>query len=299
MNAFMHLVDSIKKSSNNESFIFQASDVFYMNDPQEFIYGQRVLFDTIKKTEENRRIPVKERLSEDLKKLQQKHNGNSFKYISSIIHDNYNTPFVISLSQNKDSLPMWLNYGANGNGVCLGFQKSKIKEQKESPGSKTFTFQSTMDWKSVRYHNSDVKDNTESNEIIYKMIDNYYDQLYASKIQGSRNLDNLKVNAIFDLLVEVCPYIKRNDYEYEQEVRIVRKSRVVGEDYLRKLQFRINGKGNVIPYINVEIPKEYLKLVKIGPLANYELTSSALKMIKEKYDLDYDLCQSCVKYRNY
>ena len=296
MNVFLHLVESL---DNNENFIFHASDVFYMNDPQEYIYGQKVLINVIKKIEESRNIPISERLSEYFVNSDAIDIDCICKCLSNVSHQDYNTPFVISFSKNKDSLPMWLNYGSNGSGVCLGFQLTKTNIQEVEIGTKTFTFQSAMDWKDVKYYSIDDKKKNGKDHGLYKMIERSYNHLYNDNNRKGMKVDEFKIQTLQNLFIDYCPYIKRIDYEYEQEVRIARKVRITSKDDLSNLNFRINSKGNVIPYINIEIPKEYLKLVKIGPLANHELTSSALKMIKEKYDLDYDLSQSCVKYRNY
>ena len=67
-----------------------------------------------------------------------------------------------------------------------------------------------------------------------------------------------------------------------------------------KVQFRCNLKGNIIPYIDIEIPVKQLSSIRIGPLVNKELAKRVLNMIKKRYsNLKFDINESAIEYQNY
>ena len=56
MDAFLNLLKGIKVISDKRCFVFRATNIFFLNDPQEFIYGQNVLWEILKDVENNKHI---------------------------------------------------------------------------------------------------------------------------------------------------------------------------------------------------------------------------------------------------
>ena len=123
MNAFLKLLESIENSSKKESFVFQASNIFFMNDPQELIYGQKVLTEVLEDIEIDKHVPDDICLSTLFRKRKEKSEEEWLPKLLDGIHKRNESPYVISFSRNDDSLPMWLNYGDGGKGVCLAFEE--------------------------------------------------------------------------------------------------------------------------------------------------------------------------------
>ena len=64
MDAFLCLLESIKKSSDQKSFIFRATNIFFLNDPSEFIYGQKILMEVLKVIEYEKSVNYDLRISD-------------------------------------------------------------------------------------------------------------------------------------------------------------------------------------------------------------------------------------------
>ena len=84
------------------------------------------------------------------------------------------------------------------------------------------------------------------------------------------------------------------DYEYENEVRLVKYVEKTNE-----VKMRINNRGNIISYIEVPIPIEYLKRIEIGPCANFNLVKLNIIQMLKKYGVDIPIVKSNISYRQY
>ena len=101
------------------------------------------------------------------------------------------------------------------------------------------------------------------------------------------------------LTIVHAPYIKTKDYEGEREVRLAKTIKNKGGDKLSEIKYRCNAKGNIVPYIDIEIPTSQLEYVRIGPLTNKGLSTSVIEMMKNSYGLKFDIKESEIQYRDY
>lgn len=300
MDALLKLLESVKESSDGNSFVFQATNIFFMNDPQEYIYGQKVLMDVLKDIEYDKKVEPELCLSSFFSRHQEKSEEEWLNVIRNDIFDNDESPYVISFSRNEDSLPMWLNYGTGGKGVCLAFieYRSRYLLESNKPiniNDVVVDIYDSLGTYDVRYKDFVNKDNDLRKNLDY-MYDYYMEKL---KVISPKELKALQIGMLRGLTIVHAPYIKTDYYESEKEVRLARSIKGGDEDKPYEQNFRINGKGHIIPYIKVEIPTKQLDFVRIGPLAEKELTVKIIEMMKKKYNLEFGIRESEVKYRDY
>lgn len=296
MKAFLSLIESIK----NDNFVFNATNIFFCNDPQEFVYGQEVLLELIKHIESKKNIEDRIRLSSlfgnDNKKCR-------LKMIVDSIHEHNESPYIISFSRNRDNLPMWLNYGDGGKGVCLEFVEYRGKIDWDN-----YDYQNTRNENVIIYDmlgthdvNYDVDGLRENDNILQKTAESIYDY-YLKRLNTitSNEVLDLAISTIKALTIVTAPYIKTKKWSYEKEVRLAKTIRYDENNQIDKVQFRCNLKGNIIPYIDIEIPVKQLSSIRIGPLVNKELAKRVLNMIKKRYsNLKFDINESAIEYQNY
>lgn len=105
--SFLGMLQGISKDRPfPKCLTFWATNLAYMNDPQEIKYGEALAKKYIQKreSESNCRIELKDK-------------PNPFSLLLEKI-------FSISFSEERDLLPMWSMYG-NFDGICLGFNLKK------------------------------------------------------------------------------------------------------------------------------------------------------------------------------
>ncbi len=277
------LMESVMKSRNHDSYRFYASNILYMNDPNEFVYGSKVFLRTLKQIEAELEIVGSQRMSLLWNELTK---GNK-DYISYMQESN-ELPYVVSFSGLEDSLPMWLNYGDRGKGVCLAFRIDKYISENHSYNR---IFSPISFLSKVSYNT--IKKKSDLYITLFQIM-----QTYKEDILDGRYDDNKEI--YFNTLIQyAAPLIKTKFYQNEQEIRLIQTIKYNYQDDISKVEFRCNAKGNIISYIPIVINIKYLEYVIIGPCADYGLTKKAIEMMKTKYDLEFGIKKSNVQYRDY
>lgn len=291
IEAFRSLIESVPKSSTGDCFLFRASNILFMNDPNEFYFGRKVFIKTLKEIEDLLEIKDEIRLSlpwTEISAIDEKEKDKEYlQYLMNLKQ----IPYVLSFSHLEDSLPMWLNYANNGKGVCLAFLDERNHPIREKMNGDVRKVSESFFTSDVFYGNIDK--NSCLYDIILKTMKDYKDDVLTDYI-------GLK-DAYFDTLIQyAAPFIKTQHYMNEYEVRV---SKTISFDYGSKdgiAKFRTNKLGNIVPYVDVEIPVENLKFVVLGPLVETDLTRLALEMMVGEYlDKRIDIRSSNVKYREY
>ena len=290
INALKSLIESIEISKEKDCLLFRASNILFMNDPNEFVYGRKIFLKTIVEIEDKLDIKNKYRLSSKwIGKTPEEEKVKEAEYMR-YLQKIKEIPYVLSLSKLEDSLPMWLNYGDGGKGVCLVFQDNRnqpLKRRMTRNGEEVY----------VSFYTSDVHyDSIGRESELYGLL---YDTLkdYKKDIQKGC-ADN---DAYFDTLIQyAAPFIKNNHYRNECEVRMSKTIGSLNPSNEYKAKFRCNKYGHIIPYIDVEINVDQLKYIILGPLVNFELTKMALGLMAERYiGKDIIIIPSKVQYREY
>lgn len=167
----------------------------------------------------------------------------------------YNT-YLCCFSEDQDSLPMWNYYtkGVNSRGYSIGFSKGLLSRTKGI--SDLFE----MNIKKIVYSR------TEQIDLIRKLILGVQNNL--------ADLDEFfAVNLINSLLSEWRFLFKQECFSHEKEVRAILKIPIElpqDADGARKfeLYFRSNY-GYVVPYVELEFPKNSVKSICMGPQLDY------------------------------
>jgi hypothetical protein len=113
LTTFLEILKQVKE----EHFILRGTDIKYLNDWSEMDYGTNILSECLKYYESYN--PEKENKSNQItpEKWREFLTLSTFK----------SEPYITSLSQNQDNLPMWSMYGDNGNGIAIGLDFNIIK----------------------------------------------------------------------------------------------------------------------------------------------------------------------------
>lgn len=270
------LVGMLKNASiENPSMTFWASHTSYMNDPKEKEYGIEKMWEILPEVENELSIPVGQRITElDREDLDQ------FILERNIEENSLTNVYSISFSKSFDSLPMWNMYGQNGNGICLGFDLMKLNEfliSKNMEPLKGLTYGIGEEISNIQKTNKELICWKEYIKYVYKtnrsFIEKHMDM--NSKSKEYTNI-NIALDNYIALLAIVPGNVKIPAYKYENEYRL----------YCRELNHKVcfrDRNGLLVPYIEMELPLDALKLIEIGPTAdkNRQMMSVA-KLLKEK-----------------
>ena len=283
------LLDNI---SNNHEFIFHASSIYSMNDPQEFIHGYNIVLDWLKKYEEEQGIK-ENRLSEIWDNYLENHTKEEFNslFIGKLYKEEH-IPYVIAFSKKGDSLPLWSMYGVDGKGVSLGFQENFLRiEKNKSIKDCKVELESKIGVLDVMYQNAPNLDELLNNalEWLYKKYleeANKNEREHLLRVQ----MEHLGISTII-----VSPYIKHPAYAFEEEKRLAIYKR--DED---KVLYKVNPKGNMISYIETPIPKKNLRSITIGPCVDFVSTKRVLEQQLDKHEFkNVEIRQSEIPYRQF
>ena len=291
IDAFRCLIESVSNSKFKDCFLFRASNVLFMNDPNEFIYGRRIFIKALKEIEDEIGIPIDSRLSTLWSGNTPEEEKNKEKEYIQYLYNLKEIPYVLSFSLLEDSLPMWLNYGDHGRGACLAFQDNReqpFRFREAEKGKQPYISFYTSDV----YYN-DIDKSSSLYNLLYDIVKDYKGELE----HGELNYRDSYFNA---LIQYVAPFIKTLHYKSESEVRVSNTIAFhrFGETNVTK--FRCNKYGNIVPYIDIDINVDQLKYVILGPLVNFDLAKLALDMLAENFlGRTIEIRQSEVEFREY
>lgn len=310
LDTFMKLLDGIKYGH----LMFWASDIFTMNDPTEFYHGfeklwkllpeiEDTLYKNIRENPNNYQINVTSldnqyKLSNIWKR---KFNINEIKewlpeYVN-MLHDIFETPFVVSFSCQKDFLPMWSTYGDSGKGVALGIEVQPYYIKSKLPDGK-YVYDFTKN-DSTELHSLPV---TYKNFTIQHPLSIYFKTCLCKYLESipliSNNPEKLakaQMDVLDNMFIFASALIKNKSYSYEEESRVI-----FNKLRMKDVRFRTDASNNIIPYVYVGIPIDKLKEVVIGPRCNYKMVKQALLIRFKQIGLslsDESITRSNVPYR--
>ena len=244
-----------------------------MNDPTEFKKGFMHIWKLLPQIEEEL---SKNYLIDDERKLSLIWNGdktNSTKwwlnYHIEKLKDSYSAPFVISFSNYSDFLPQWTTYGDGGKGVSLGFDLQEYLNVIDDNGHLK-PYEEWYDRNELHAINV-VYDKLSTKHPIVHFIKRTYIR-YLNILNNKSEYDNqtlfkLKLDAIEQMMIYSSSLIKHRAYEYEKEARVM-----LDKMHFKDVRFKKNTKGVVIPYIFIGVPVNKLKIIVVGPCADYLLS---------------------------
>lgn len=178
----------------------------------------------------------------------------------SLLNQPASTAFI-SFSQTLDSLPMWNMYGRNGSGVMLGFNSLSGAFAYNKEGRIIPNWIKCEYCKTKRYNRS---------AYITKIIEN------LTLLRDIAGLNNPKLVA--NTLSGIVATIKRDEYEYENEIRLV----------LHDVNYKYRVSNNIIvPYIPVYFHKLQLCEIWIGPTQDQDRSAESLRMFLDSRGFEH------------
>lgn len=281
------LLGMLKDYTKDEPYIkMWASHYMYMNDPQEYEIGKKICAEIIDKFETKANIPANLHLKAQVESPEY---CEALENFSSTLDGQSICPYLISFSRANDSLHMWDMYACNGNGLAIGFNRSKLSKSK-------------IYLKDCHYYYEE--DNTELINKLTSDIKELYDEYDK---QYPLNLDQYPVNKedlrlfykrIHIIYTLICGHIgisiKAGAYKIEEEVRITLHS----QDSTN-IRFR-DRKGIIIPYFEYPIPFDCVENIIVGPTADFNRIRRAILIYLNSKGIEWDtdkIIKSKVPYR--
>ena len=286
LETLFKLIDGIK----DNQFTFYASRITELNDRSELIYGFQKFWRLIPSIEKELQIDI------DEYKLSKLSNNGNFDNLPQIIYNGLinsrHIPFVISFSNDKDSLPMWTMYANNGYGVALGF-KIQFYISKDQKVIFDLTKYDPSKPCSIRVSYGEFT----KNSIIYNYVKLLYYRYY-NRVNGLKNekeIINKQLALVEDIGIAASVLLKHQSFCFEKESRYYCK--VFDENLIK---FRINSKGNIIPYTEVMIPISMLNKIVIGPCRDIKNINDIISLrLKQKGLKDIKIEKSKIPFRDF
>lgn len=273
--AFMGMMQNC--TSEHRYLTMWATHAMYLNDPTEYQYGKNVCRKLLQDVEAELNILEDERLSKQM--YSETMQGyfdtldRGFSQQPSAI--SHGTPYIISFSRNRDSLPMWNTYAQRGNGIAIGFDERILKLDNRHISLKQC------------YYDVEDKD--------YTKVKTAIRMSYHMLKEESQNDPTIayvrKIDLMLSLYTEVAAYIKHQGYKDEKEIRCrINKS----EDILYR-----ESNGLIIPYVETLIPFERVNEIIIGPTIDQERLKHSLHMLlwTKMQNHNIDVISSAIPYR--
>ena len=260
IDAFQDRLNGIHKDTEKNKYFltFWASSIYAMNDPMEFIYGFRLLWETVlPEIETSLGIADSElRLSKMWENV--KGNKTSDEWNNILlkgIYESSEVPFVISFSRNMDFLPMWSAYSDRGRGVSLGFNDFPVVHKNMGIDNLEI----------LHYLNAEGVSYGGFSDVAKKVINGFYEKQISilKNISDSEQRMRRMIDILSSMAVIAAPYHKHKAYEYEQESRLI-----ITPKTNKDIKYRKSRNGSIIPFIEVPIPLSFLVKVIIGPCAD-------------------------------
>lgn len=263
---------------------FWVSRSDFLNDSQEIVYFKEILEATIKELEVSFDdiVNVRDQNGNLLKLIITETNKMLDKY--SEIYMNYARQiFVLSLSENNDSLTLFSNY-SNGDGYNIGLKREDFLNQLH------------IDYQQIIHlgQASKINYNREAQEnIVFNDIYDEYESLIeilTSRVEHPTNEEiNSELKKFFNLLslkfFNYSIFFKHPTFYHEEEYRII--FLVDDKDARKVVKFRPYN-SIIIPYIEIKL-REYLpiKTITIGPKNNLDIAKNSVEVF-----LNYNPFQS-------
>lgn len=273
-----NILKNYRKEGGNGFIELWASSIYLLNDPLEMLKApdiiKSVLLDLEKVLHIDDSLKFSRVFDEDIDSIKD-------RFRKLLKRDKY--LFIISLSNNKDTLPMWSMYTNNGKGVCLCFDKGTLVDY--------FTQEKDLQTEliPVSYDFNNLEQVTvDKLEVIYQQ---YITEMADEYIKDKENVIDMFHYYFMRVL---APLYKDPAYRYEGEERII----CTQQRHDDTIDFRVSSNGYIIPYRRIKIPAHSLKSVIIGPSYNYDLIEDGLRQEIILSDVKIDLEKSKVNYRS-
>lgn len=218
----------------SECIVLWATNAAYLNDPTELKQGIKIV-NELEKT--------------------------NFQF------DDFKNIYLTSFSNNADSLVMWSQYGAKGNGCCIGISSRSIGN---SYGQFCKCSYGREETENHLKNTMNLIDNGITTAI---GLPQPSDEIIREQRKLSRQL----------FLQTTCVMSKDIAYKHENETRAFVE---VPPQHYTHVQFRLVD-NRIVPYVQIQLDKSALTQIVIGPTLNADITERSIRQMLEirGYDL--------------
>lgn len=264
IDVLMHIINSIERSENRNTFVLRATNANQTNDCNELQVGYNFLMEIFSSFENIVNLPEKMKITNWEKDITESKTFGIYTIEDYIrwFYDGCQKPYIISLSKRIDELDLWIKpYGRNGEGVCLVF-----------------------DFSLMNYDNLDIDINCPFSIVYGKRLGywqitslfiriiafefNCYLNSIAPHLDKEKMIE-CKLLSIKEICYFVSSYFKSEKWHEEQESRIMCTTK---DENTRCV--RIDEKSR--EYVDVPIPISCLKEIIIGP----KVSDDIVKIVK-------------------
>lgn len=177
------------------------------------------------------------------------------KEISDAAFRNY---YLTSFSKQSDCLSMWGMYAANGGGCAIGFDLDIISKSYNGIINCT-------------YGKKEIDNNLSNYANLLRNGVSAFFPANGGATTIKKNTGEELEGMLTNLYIATCLGSKNENYRFEDEIRCY----ISNNDNKKDVCFKVKN-GIIIPFINVEIPKEALKSIVIGPTNKSALTMQSM-----------------------
>ncbi len=188
--------------------------------------------------------------------------------------DDFKNIYLTSFSNNADSLVMWSQYGAHGNGCSIGISSKTIgasygqfcrccygREETEQYLKKTLS-----------------------------LIDNGVFSTFGLPKPSEEIISAQRKLSRQIFLQTTCVMSKDAAYKHENETRAFVE---VPKEHYKQVQFRLVD-NRIVPYVQIQLDKNALTDIVIGPTLNADITERSIKQMLEIRN--YDMSKINIKF---
>lgn len=259
MGTLLRMLENIDE---NGKLSLWASHIQYVNDRTESLIAEQLfrrmlqIYTEMEFDDEPRRPTEVRRYMEA-----------SFRLIFEELRQSY----IVCLSEQQDSLPMWHRYGNDGQGVAIGLSSDYL--QRQEPEWRMCKCDYPPEPENAKFPDEDV-------------LAEDYNELIGSASKERQERMEKTTQSLRALVHSV--WFKHPCYAYEKEWRLHSRRDT-------DIRFRERN-GLIVPYIELRLPAEAIKEIRIGPTARQELSARSLGMFFASKKIEAELYTSSLPY---
>lgn len=279
---------------------FWATDINFLNDHQEHIFGYNACVEYVKELERKEDHPE---YGEWVKSLYQQLIKSSRRNVIE------RQTYIVSFSQRSDSIAHWFSYCEKNQGYCIEFEEDEFLNGAEG-GLPSELFARFED---VNYANSEsfaagLGEVISTDWIVSTMLDAQkaaHLQNIDVRDQNSEDADKFLHQLSHDLMHRLftrmmyssCSY-KGEGFQHESERRLMLLEKNMtpfdGAQPTKKFRER---NGAIFPYTSIGFNRHSIKSILIGPCSDYEFKRAGLLKLLKSQGIECEVRQSASSLR--
>lgn len=234
--------------------VLWASNIKYLNDEHEFQHALDLIKDIMSNVKIDR--------GQDGYQVSRQYIAAIEEELSKLDEHTVDSIFTTSFTKELVLLSQWRGYCHDNNGFCIAMDLDKVYKSV-----------------SASYHDAHllecVYDKSRKEEDLRNLLNSKY-------VDYSSSVNNVeKATVISDLVSDItlmASCYKHPSFSEEQEKRIVV---LLKDSELSRVDFR-QGTFSLIPYIELNVDRDHIKEVVIGPCSNKKLSKRSLQAFLHK-----------------